>query len=501
LTLTKRQFLGSAGAALGLSLLPATARRALAQSPWDLIVIGGGTAGLPTALFAAQRARVLVIEKAAILGGTLDRSTGQVAAAGTVFQQARGIEDSPDAHYDDIMRINGNTSDPALTRLFVDNAARSLNWLADNGYTVGEQHPVTGQGHDHFRTARYQWGPQGGWSIYQAMEPLVQKAVASGRMTILLNTSAVDLILDPAGAVTGAVAEDSTGQRNDYTARQVVIASGGCASNPHMFEELHGVPLYCQIAHPNSQGAGLTLGLAAGGYIRGGDKYAALPGAILANEYYPSPATAFPSLNPSLRMPWEILVNSEGRRFVQEDHPSVHHLELAIAAQPGHRHWAIFDAEILKQAPPLVPDWDAQRLRDACNTHPMFTAADSIGELAVKAGVNPRHLADTVAAYNKAQAADSPDPLGLTHRPLPIAKAPFYAVRMQGWTLISFAGLGVDRNLQVTTADGRPIKNLHAVGEVIGAGATSGKAYTNGMLVTPALTFGRLLGEQILNFG
>ena len=71
-----------------------------------------------------------MIEKGAILGGTLDRSTGQVAAAGTVFQDAKGIEDTADAHYDDIMRINGNTSDPALTRLFVDNAADALNWLA-----------------------------------------------------------------------------------------------------------------------------------------------------------------------------------------------------------------------------------------------------------------------------------------------------------------------------------------------------------------------------------
>ena len=59
-------------------------------------------------------------------------------------------------------------------------------------------------------------------------------------------------------------------------------------------------------------------------------------------------------------------------------------------------------------------------------------------------------------------------------------------------------GLTVDAQLRVTRANGRPIPNLYAVGEIIGGGATMGKAYTNGMMVTPALTFGRLLGSKIL---
>jgi fumarate reductase flavoprotein subunit len=69
-------------------------RSAHASNHWDLIVIGGGTAGLPTALFAARRANVLVLERAPLIGGTLDRSTGQVAAAGTVFQARKNIVDT-----------------------------------------------------------------------------------------------------------------------------------------------------------------------------------------------------------------------------------------------------------------------------------------------------------------------------------------------------------------------------------------------------------------------
>ncbi|MEQ9445171.1 MAG: FAD-dependent oxidoreductase, partial [Rhodospirillaceae bacterium] len=87
--ISKRHLLLGATAGLAASVLPAW-RRAEAADHYGLIVIGGGTAGMPAAIFAAARgARVLVIDKAPILGGTLDRSNGQIAAAGTVFQEAK----------------------------------------------------------------------------------------------------------------------------------------------------------------------------------------------------------------------------------------------------------------------------------------------------------------------------------------------------------------------------------------------------------------------------
>ena len=128
----------------------------------------------------------------------------------------------------------------------------------------------------------------------------------------------------------------------------------------------------------------------------------------------------------------------------------------------------------------------------------MFSVAGTLAELGERAGLDSQQLMQTVAAYNRAWSMQRPDPLGLEHRPLPIAQPPYYAVAMHGWTVVSFAGLAVDERLQVVRRDGRAIPNLYAVGEVIGAGATSGRAYTNGMLVTPAITFGRLLGREIL---
>ena len=498
--ISKRKFLGGAAAIASASILPVW-RRAEAATSYDMIVIGGGTAGMPAAIFAAERgAKVLVIDKAPVLGGTLDRSTGQISGSRTVFQQAKGIEDSPDAHYADNMRINDSTADPVLTRLFVDNAGDTINWLAANGFKVADNHPTKGGGHEPFTKERYQWGAEGGKTIYKTMLPLFEKAVGSGKVTVMTSTGAVDLVQDKAGAVVGVVAENDDGKRQDFMGKHVLLASGGCASNPRMYRDLHNVDLTIEIAYPFSQGMGITLGQGAGGYVRGGDKFATLFGTILQDTNYPSPQYGGVMTNPETRPPWEIYVNVRGERFMREDHTSVDFREKSLLRQPGLRMWVIADQNMIDKAPPLMPRKKPEEFRAEFGQHPMFHKAETLEELAVKAGIHPRGLGTTVEAYNRAIKEGAHDPFGRNHRPVQFDKGPYYAIALTGWTVVSFAGLAIDGQLRVIRPDGSPIPNLYAAGEVIGAAATSGHAYTNGALVTPALTFGRLLGQRMLKF-
>jgi fumarate reductase flavoprotein subunit len=495
----KRRFLKGAGALALTSVLPLS-QRAAAQTRADVVVIGGGTAGMPTAIFAADRGlRTVVIEKSPVLGGTLDRSSGQIAASRTVFQQRKGIEDSPDAHYADNLRINRATADPVLTRSFVDNAPDTLNWLAANGYEVRPEHPVLGAAHENFTTPRYQWSKEQGKGILKVMEPLYAKAEASGKVTTRFSTAAIDLLQDRQGAVVGVLVESEDGKREEIFARQVVLASGGCAANPRLFEELHGVPLSIQIAYPFNQGAGLLLGQSAGGFLRGGELYNPLFGAVPEDDTVPSPAAGNWAHDVAARLPWEIYVNARGERFFAEDHPSVDHREKMLAKQPGQRCWAVFDSAMVKQAPPPFRNWTREKYLEALRDHSMFAGGETLDELAVKAGIDPAGLNRSAAAYNRAIESGATDSFGKQHRPLAIAQAPFHAVRLQGWTVCSFAGLAVDGQFRVVRPDGSPVPNLYAAGEVIGAGATSGNAWTNGMMVTPALTFGRMLGQKILS--
>ena len=156
--LTRRWMLGALGALGAVAATGAGAQqmpRSNARARWDLIVVGAGTAGLPAALFAARRgARVLLLEKAPQLGGTLWFSGGQMSAAGTRLQKARGIVDSPAEHLADILRISRGTADVDVARLAVENAAATVNWLESAGLEIAPQYPVRATGHEPYGRAR-----------------------------------------------------------------------------------------------------------------------------------------------------------------------------------------------------------------------------------------------------------------------------------------------------------------------------------------------------------
>ena len=504
--LSKRQFLSSVGAAAASVGLAKGAKAQGSNDVWDAIIIGGGTAGLPAAIFAGQRgAKVLVIEAASAIGGTLFLSTGQMSAAGTKLQKSKGITgDSPQSHYDDVMNISHNTADPYILRLATDNAAGAFDWLTDNGFEVREGHPVTGTTHEPYSHARYAWHKDGGMGILALFEEQLEPLIESSAVTIKLNTEASSLIQNDKGDVIGVETVDADGKTAKYMGKNVVLTSGGYASNPEMFEELEGAPDYSDVSYPYSQGAGITLGTSAGGYVRYGENHLPLFGAILSDSDYPATMAAVARHFPGDRPPWEIIIDAQGKRFLQEDILSHAAYEEALVEQPGEECWAVWDHEIHTNAPKYIQTGFgrmlAENIPDAFNEGwPNFFKADTLEELAEKSGVNKDGLAGTVARYNIAQASGK-DELGRTHMPLPIEKGPYYAVRLQSWFLTTFAGIAVGEDLQVIRQDGSKIGGLYAAGELLGTGATSGRAVCGGMLVTPAITFGKLLGERILQF-
>ncbi len=477
--------------------------KSVSQSKWDLIIVGAGTAGLPAALFAAHRgARVLVLEKGAQLGGTLWFSGGQMSAAGTRLQKAKGIADSPSEHFADIMRISRGTANADVVRLAVENAAGTLDWLESAGLEFGSGFPVPGTGHEPYSQARVWGAPDRGIAILRVLEK--QLATAPSSLSVLKRTEVVEPILNRRGAVIGVIATDEAGVRRDFRAPHIVLASGGYMANTALFQALNGVPKYRAAGWPLNTGVGIEIGRAAGGWVRGRENYLCDFGSIPADLEIPSPEFARCIHHPERRAPWEIIVNRAGRRFMAEDLGSVDDREHTLLTQADHRYWLVFDEAILRNSPALVRgappgelrDWTTQELADAFGVAPAFTSAGTLEQLAMATGIDSGGLVATVAEYNVGQAAGR-DSLGRRHMPRPIARAPFYAIRHQGATLIGVAGLAVDSRLRVTKPDGEPIAGLYAAGELLGNGALSGKAFCAGMSVTPALTFGRWLGEHL----
>ena len=104
----------------------------------DIVVIGGGGAGLSAAVTAAENgAKVVLVEKMPMLGGNTLRAQTGFNAAGTIYQADAGITDSPDIHYQDTMKGGKDKNDPDLVKTLTENAKDSLEWL--NGLGAADQ--------------------------------------------------------------------------------------------------------------------------------------------------------------------------------------------------------------------------------------------------------------------------------------------------------------------------------------------------------------------------
>lgn len=507
LLISKRRFLASLGGAAALWGLGGAARVAVSEDQmWDVIIVGGGTAGLPLAVFAAKRgAKVLIIEAAPALGGTLIMTGGMMSAAGTKLQRSKGIKDSPQTHYDDVMRMSRGTADPDIVRLAVFNAAETFDWLTDNGMVVPDEYPIYGPPeHDAYSVARYARGVDKGISVLRICQEKLQPYITSGAVVAMVSTSATGVVQDSSGRVTGVRTRNDEGAVATYSGRNVVLTSGGFTANYNFVYEYDRVIKYSQITNPFSQGGGVLLAKQAGGYMRGGEKY--LPGfaSVLESDQYPSRGVGGVRHMPADRTLWEILVNVHGERFMREDSDTFYAYEDALAKQPDMQCWVVFDEAILRESPPVLksrrgPSWDTERIRKALDSHQnMFYKGATLEELAVNAGIGKDGLVNAVAKYN-AGLAQGKDEFGRKYMPKLIAAPPFYAIRAHGTSLLSFAGVAVDQELRVVRPDGKAIHGLYAAGEILGAGQLMGRYYCGGMSFTPAVTFGRLLGQKMLD--
>lgn len=502
--LNRRRFMSAmaAGAvgAVGLQGAAAFAMDAERVDVYDIIIIGGGTAGIPCAINAADAgAKVLLIEKSAQLGGSLWLAGGSMAAAGTRLQARKGIKDTPDLHYADVMHLGHNKANPAVVRRYVENAGPMADWLEDLGFQARDGEPVAGRGgHAAFSVARYFQGPEKGRSLLKVMLPALHKHVDAGKVRLLMSTDVPELIVRSDKSVGGVIARNARGVRTQIAGRKVVITSGGYCHSPEMFKRVTGYECYASNGYFMSKGEGLLLGESAGGFVHGGEKQILGPGGILNDRKLPSVFAWQPELDFRRRPQWEIRVNKLGQRFWREDDPDQDQRDIAFTHQPGQKMWLVFDQPIADQAPSIVRGKEKAEVEPLFGNHPMFFKEATIDALASRAGLDAANLKQTIEDYNAGVRAKK-DRFGKEFLPSEIAKGPFYAIEITGGNLVGFGGLSVNADMQVLRKDGSRVQNLYAAGEVIGLSTIAGDVVVSGTGVTPSLTFGRLLGRNVMS--
>ena len=448
----------------------------------DLIVVGGGIAGIVTATRAAERGlRVAVLEK----GETPDykcntRWSGGIVHVGYVDpkEPAANIEAG-------IARNTKGFTDPALADLLVKETGKVIDWLRAQGirfirsgtlsYLAWTMAPPRAL------VAGMDWKGRGPDVMLRTLtDQLIKRG---GKLH--LGVTAARLIQDN-GRVTGVEATD--GRR--FTGAAVVIADGGFQANIDLIREKI-------MAHPEAvkqrgaatgMGDGMRMAVEAGASLTGLDTFY---GHLLSRDSMTNDRVwPYPELDGMATA--GIVVNHAGQRFVNEGLGGVN-----MANQIARNDDPLCATLILD-----TPIWEGPGRSARIPANPALERAGgtilrakTLRELAVLAKLDPYGLEATVAAYNAACASgafDSLTPPRATDRfkPMPIAQGPFLAIPACAGITYTMGGIRVDSDARALTADGAPVPGLYAAGAATG-GIEGGPAigYIGGLAKSALLGF------------
>jgi len=457
---------------------------------FDVIVVGSGAAGLSAALAATQDgASVLVAEGEGIVGGSSRLSGGLMMGAGTRYQKALGIEDSPEALFHDYMTLNQWKVESAVVERLTQRAGAAVEWLGDLGVEFYDQMVYGGD-----ETVPRVHCPIGRG---QAVVDVLYARCREAGVEFALGQRIDRLLTDPSGAVRGAaVGED------EITAAAVVVATGGFGANDdkrrELFPSVYDTEWSYYIGADGSRGDALEFTRELNAQVTGYNR-----GLRLLH-------TDFDRMYEAYIPGWLTLVNRDGRRFCNETAP--YGIMDGLMAEQGDVAFAVFDHRRLVEATELgvarykqsipgstkrqSPHWNLDIIEMMLKEGKVHRT-DSLGELAAAIGVPADHLQATVDRVNElVELHEDIDYLKDPKFLEPIAEGPFYAVEVRPATCCFTAcGLRIDRDARVLDESGRPIAGLFAAGEVTG-GVIGPRYVGSGNSYGNCVTMGRVAGQS-----
>ena len=457
---------------------------------YDVVVVGFGIAGGCAALEAARAgARVLLLERAAVHGGTSSLSGGHFyLGGGTAVQRATGHDDSVEEMVK-YLTATSKEPEPDKIRAYCEGSVEHFDWLESLGFEFERSY--------YPEKAVIQPGTQGlmftgnekVWPFIDQAKPaprghkvpvpgdtdgtklvmdLLRDRVEEAGVEVRYETGATHLVTAADGAVVG-VEWRSFEQTGVVRARAVVLAAGGFVMNPDMvsaYTPALGSKLFT-LGSTYDDGLGIRLGASAGGELK----------------HMEEPFITAPFYPPSVLVTG-IIVNTNGERFVAED--SYHaRTSYHVMHQPGQVAYLIVDsAHIEHPTMPLAPFIDGW---------------ETVEEMEEGLGLPVGSLAKTLDRYNE-HAARGEDPDFHKHPDwlAPQDRGPWGAYDLTlgkalyaGFTL---GGLRTTVDGRVQRADGSVVAGLYAAGACASNIAQDGAGYCSGTQLGEGSFFGRRAG-------
>jgi tricarballylate dehydrogenase len=456
---------------------------------FDIIVIGGGNAGLCAAMSAADNGKkVLLIERAPEeLRGGNSKYTRDIRCCQEPDEFATGSYEEKE-FLDDLLRVTRGETNLELAKMTIHESWSLPRWMESHG--VKWQKPLRGTLHLS-RTNRFFIG--GGKTLINTYYEYARK---SG-VTIAYNVTVEDIIIED-NSFKSIIIMDNAGTRLQYRADALVAAAGGFEANIGWLRKYWNGAADNFIIRGSRFNDGLVLKLLIekGAQVTGDPtQFHAIAVDARSPRFDGGIITRIDSL------PFSIVVNKFAKRFYDEGEdlwPKRYAIwGRLIAEQPDQIAYSIFDSKTIGTfLPTLYPPYQAS----------------SISELAKIMGLDANVLEETVRKYNEHVVDGKFDPSVLddcrtegldppkSHWALKINSPPFYAYPLRPGITFTYMGVVVDSSARVLKKDGKPFDNLYAAGEIM-AGNILTRGYLAGFGLTIGTVFGRKAGEMVGEHG
>lgn len=453
----------------------------------DVVIVGGGPAGLTAAAYAAENGlKPILVEKLAGVGGNammFEITFGQR----TEFTDADQVYYPAEEIVADFLKYSHYMVNPVMVKRFVERSGQHIKWMTNRGIEIVDN------------TATELNGRRVG-HVYKNIFPhrnfieTMRKIIEDNGGKIIVETRADKLLQDKKGKVTGVHAKDWKGDDIIVTAKGgVILCAGGYGANAKLLKMLNpDMPADTPITGiKTSTGDGIQMGIDIGAQTAGGSAFiseGALPYKVDYREVIAEKtwiAANVLNKGPSLQL------NQNGKRFFNEGLGGDFSVSGNAMRINGNYMYTLIDDDEkrdLESGSGAVFGYFAHALPGDKMTGltNLFSGkgrmaqvgfvGNTIEEVAKKAGLDPKVVRETVDRYNKFCEEGVDQDFNKDRRYLrPVKKAPFYIAKGQHTICDTAGGLLVNEDAAVIDKNGKPIPGLYASGAM--AGGKYGPSY------------------------
>jgi len=501
-SITRRNFLKTAGttaavaglATTGITLSPWNAEAAAIPKKWDetfdVVIIGSGFAGLAAAYEAKKAgASVVILEKMRTPGGNSIVNGGVVAAPNSPEQAKKGIKDSAELLYRDMVAAGLGLNHPELAKMVADNAMATVQWTIDE-LGVKYRDGVSQEG-GHSVPRMYSTYNQSGSAIVQQQLLKLKEIGVQPRLQSFLT----QIYRDADGRVKGVQIREKyvfpnaeSGNLKKIKARKAVILAFGGFGQDVAFRTQQDPKLTAKFDTTNQPGA-----TAEG--LRESMRIGCTPIQLSWIQVAPwgSPdekgfglAAFFGQGAAATNGVW--IDAATGKRFVNELADRKIRADAIInRMNQGHECIAIADADGTKRVSFLMPKFLERGI---------VKPYDTLEQVAATYKVPLDVLKETIAAHNKSlQEGDKEFGRVVQKDVTPIDTAPFYVMRLMPKIHHCMGGLNINVKAQaLDMMTDKPIPGLYAAGEA--TGGVHGAVRLGSCATIDCLIFGRIAGQN-----